>query len=76
MARYEKAVDKADALQQQKEFRLAQADTIGEFILAISGQGCELTESDGPLRIAMVQRPLPIMTDVVFTFQDRAEIEL
>lgn len=68
--------DKVDALQQQKEDRLAQADAIGGFMFALSEQGCELTEFDEPLWISMVQKATVYHDGrLVFTFQNGIKIE-
>lgn len=76
VARYETAKAQVDALQQQKEARLAQADAIGGFMFALSEQGCELTEFDEPLWIAMVQKTTAYHDGrLVFTFQNGVEIE-
>ena len=76
VARYETAKAQVDALQRQKEARLAQADAIGGFMFALSEQGCELTEFDEPLWIAMVQKATAYHDGrLVFTFQNGVEIE-
>ena len=76
VARYETAKAKVDALRQQKENRLAQADAIGGFMFALSEQGCELTEFDEPFWIAMIQKAT-VHHDgrLVFIFQNGVEIE-
>ena len=76
VARYETARDKVAVLQQQKEARLVQADAIGGFMFALSEQGCELTEFDESLWIAMVQKATAYRDGrLVFTFQNGVEIE-
>ena len=76
VARYETAKAQVDALQQQKETRLVQADVIGGFMFAFSEQSCELTEFNESLWIAMVQKATAYRDGrLVFTFQNGVEIE-
>ena len=76
VARYKTARDKVAVLQQQIEARLVQADAIGGFMFALSEQGCELTEFDESLWIAMVQKATAYRDGrLVFTFQNGVEIE-
>lgn len=76
VARYETARDKVAVLQQQKEARLAQADAIGGFMFALSEQGCELTEFDEGLWLAVTEKATVYKNGrLVFTFQNGTEIE-
>lgn len=76
VARYDAAKAKLDTLQKKKETRLAQAEAIGGFMFVLSEQGCELTEFDKPLWIAMVQKATAYHDGrLVFTFQNGTEVE-
>lgn len=76
VARYDATKAKLDALQKKKETRLAQAEAIGGFMFVLSEQGCELTEFDESVWIAMVQKATVYHDGrLVFTFQNGMEIE-
>ncbi len=76
MKRYEAAKSKMEALQRQKEARLAKADVIGAFMFILSEREEGITEFEDGLWLATVTKVTACHDGkLVFTFQNGTEIE-